>query len=410
MSQGCESEAPEDRVVEILSRLPPKSLMRFKCIRKSWCALINSPRFVAKHLNNSVDNKLSSSTCILLHRSQMPIFPYDSWKREFFWSMINFSIDSDESNLHYDVEDLTNVPLLQWEDHHEVEIHGYCNGIVCVTVGEYFFLCNPATGEFSQLPNSRLLLPLPRGKGKFGLETTVKGLGFGYDCKAKEYKVVRIIENYDCEYSDGEETYIEHTALPHTAEVYTTTPNSWKEIKINISSKILSFCSYPYSCSVYLKGFCYWLSSDDEEYICSFDLGDEIFDRIELPSRRESGFKLDGIFLYNESITYYCTSYEESSRLFEIWVMDNYDGVKNSWTKHLTAGPFKGIEFPLTLWKHDELLMIASDGRATSYNSSTENLKYLHIPVIIYRNRVIDYVKSIVPVKRVEGKVPFSPI
>ncbi|XP_050135722.1 F-box/kelch-repeat protein At3g06240-like isoform X2 [Malus sylvestris] len=407
MSQVRECETPEDRMVEILSRLPPKSLMRFKCIRKSWCTLINSPCFVAKHLSDSVDNKLSSSTCILLNCSQAHVCSEESWKQGVLWSVINLSIDGDE--LHYDIEDLTNAPFLK-DDHHEVEIHGYCDGIVCVTVDENFFLCNPATGEFRQLPDSCLLLPLPGVKEKFGLETTLKGLGFGYDCKAKEYKVVRIIENYDCEYSDGEETYIEHTALPHTAEVYTTTANSWKEIKINISSKILSLYSYPYSCSVYLKGFCYWLSSDDEEYICSFNLGDEIFDRIELPSRRESGFKLDGIFLYNESITYYCTSYEERSRLFEIWVMDNYDGVKSSWTKHLTAGPFKGIEFPLTLRKHDELLMIASDGRATSYNSSTRNLKYLHIPVIIYRNRVIDYAKSIVPVKRVEGKAPFSPI
>nr|AUZ98350.1 SFBB19 [Malus domestica]BAN59863.1 hypothetical F-box protein [Malus domestica] len=383
-------------MVEILSRLPPKSLMRFKCIRKSWCNLINSPRFVAKHLSNFVDNKLSSSTCILLNHSQAHPSPEQSWKQEVLWFMINLSIDSDEHNLHYDVEDLTNVPFMR-DDYDDIEIHGYCNGIVCVTLGENFFLCNPATVEFRQLPDSCLILPLPRGKGKFGLETTVKGLGFGYDSKAKEYKVVRIIENYDCEYSDGEETYIEHIALPYTAEVYTTAANSWKEIKIE-SSKILSSYGYPYSCSVYLKGFCYWWSGDEQEYIFSFDLAGEIFDRIELPSKRESGFKRDGIFLYNESITYYCTSYEESSRLFEIWVLDDYDGVKSSWTKHLTAGPFKGIEYPLKLWKCDELLMLASDGRVTSYNSRTGNLKYLHIPIIINRNRVVDYVKSIVPI------------
>ncbi|XP_050135725.1 F-box/kelch-repeat protein At3g06240-like [Malus sylvestris] len=389
-----ESETPEDKVVEILSRLPPKSLMRFKCTRKSWCTLINSSSFVAKHLSNSVDNKLSSSTCILLNRSQMPVFPDKSWKYEILWSMIYLSIYSDEHNHHYDVEDL-NIPF-PLEDHHPVQIHGYCNGIVCVIAGKtVIILCNPGTGEFRQLPDSCLLVPLP--KEKFQLETIFGGLGFGYDCKAKEYKVVQIVEN--CEYSDDERTFYHSIPLPHTAEVYTIAANSWKEIKIDISTK-----TYPSSCSVYLKGFCYWFASDGEEYILSFDLGDEIFHRIQLPSRRESSFKFYDLFLYNESITSYCSHYDptEDSKLFEIWVMDDYDGIKSSWTKLLTVGPFKGIEYPLTLWKCDELLMLASDGRAISYNSSIGNLKYLHIPPII--NEVIDfeafsYVESIVPIK-----------
>ncbi|KAB2611680.1 MdFBX11 [Pyrus ussuriensis x Pyrus communis] len=97
--------------------------------------------------------------------------------------MINLSIDSDEHNLHYDVEDLnTPFPL---EDHEFVQSHGYCNVIVCVIVGKNILLCNLATGEFGQLPHSCLLVPSPP-KGKFEFETTLQGLGFGYDCKAKE--------------------------------------------------------------------------------------------------------------------------------------------------------------------------------------------------------------------------------
>ncbi|KAB2611669.1 F-box/kelch-repeat protein [Pyrus ussuriensis x Pyrus communis] len=297
------SETPEDKVVEILSRLPPKSLMRFKCIHKSWCTLIKSSSLVAKHLSNSMDNKLSTSTCILLNRSEMPVFPDNSWKYEVLWSRINLSIDSDEHNLQYNVEDL-NIPF-PMEYHH------------------------PTTSD------SCLLLPSPPD-GKFELETTFRALGFGYDCKAKEYEVVRIIEN--CEYSDDKQTYHHRISLPYTAEVYyTTTGNSWKEI---IDVSITSYCSH-----------------------------------------------------YDPS---------EHSKLFEIWVMDDYDGVKSSWKKLLTVGPLKGIRYPLTLWKGDELLMLASDERATSYNSSAGNLKYLHIPPII--DEVIDfkaliYVKSIVPIK-----------
>ncbi|TQE10542.1 hypothetical protein C1H46_003880 [Malus baccata] len=388
-----ESETPEERVVEILSKLPAKSLTRFKCLRKSWCTLINSPSFVAKHLNNSVDNKLSSSTCILVNHSQPHIFPDKNWKQEVFWSMINISIDSDEHSLHYDVVDL-NIPF-PLEDHDFVQIHGYCNGIVCVVVGKNFLLCNPATREFMQLPDSCLLLP--PAEGKFQLDTTFEALGFGYDCKCKEYKVVQIIEN--CEYSDDEQTFNHCTTLPHTAEVYTTAANSWKEIKIDISST-----TYSWSCSVYLKGFCYWYATDDEEYVLSFDLCDETFHRIQFPSRGESGFTFFYIFLRNESLTSFCSRYDRSgdSQSCEIWVMDDYHGVKSSWTKLLTVGALQGIEKPLTFWKSDELLMLSSDGRATSYNSSTGNLKYVHIPPIL--NKVVDfqaliYVESIVPLK-----------
>nr|ADE43188.1 SFBBalpha protein [Pyrus communis] len=392
MSQVHESETPEDKVVEILSRLPPKSLMRFKCVHKSWCTIINSPSFVAKHLSNTVDNKFSSFTCILFNRSQVHVFADRSWKRDVFWSMINLSIESDEHNLHYDVEDL-NIPF-PMEVQDNVQLYGYCNGIVCVIVGENVLLCNPATREFKQLPDSSLLLPLPTGK--FGLETLFKGLGFGYDCKTKEYKVVRIIENCDCEYSEGKESYHERILLPYTAEVYTTAANSWKEIQIDTSSDTDPYC-IPYSCSVYLKGFCYWFANDNGEYIFSFDLGDEIFHRIELPFRRESDFNFYGLFLYNESVASYCSRYEEDCKLLEIWVMDDYDRVKSSWTKLLTVGPFKDIESPSTFWKCDEVLILSSYGKATSYNSSTGNLKYLHIPPII--NWMIDYVETIVPVK-----------
>ncbi|RXH68600.1 hypothetical protein DVH24_030933 [Malus domestica] len=394
MSHVRQSKTPEDRVIEILSRLPPKSLMRFKCLHKSWFSLINSLSFVDKHLSNSVDNKLPSSTCILLNRSQAHIFPDQSWKQEVFWSMINFSIDSDENNLHYDVEDL-NIPF-PLNDHDFVLIFGYCNGIVCIEAGKNVLLCNPATREFRQLPDSCLLLPSPP-EGKFELETSFQALGFGYDSNAKEHKVVRIIEN--CEYSDEERTFYHRIALPHTAELYTATANSWKEIKIDISST-----TYSCSRSVFMKGFCYWYATDGEEYILSFDLSDDKFHIIQLPSRRESGFRFYYIFMRNESLASFCSRYDrsEDSESCEIWVMDDYDGIKRSWTKLLTIGPLQGIKKPLTFWKSDELLMLDSDGRATSYNSSTGNLNYIHIPPIL--NRVVDfevliYVKSIVHVK-----------
>ncbi|BFG36867.1 hypothetical protein CerSpe_231410 [Prunus speciosa] len=51
MTELC--NLPEDMALNILSRLPPKSLVRFKCVHKSWQNMINNPHFITTHLSNS---------------------------------------------------------------------------------------------------------------------------------------------------------------------------------------------------------------------------------------------------------------------------------------------------------------------------------------------------------------------
>ncbi|TXG71286.1 hypothetical protein EZV62_006221 [Acer yangbiense] len=44
-------DIPPPLIVEILSRLPLKSLCRFKFVSKNWLVLTNHPRFVRMHLS-----------------------------------------------------------------------------------------------------------------------------------------------------------------------------------------------------------------------------------------------------------------------------------------------------------------------------------------------------------------------
>ncbi|CAI8612337.1 unnamed protein product [Vicia faba] len=47
---------PEELVAEVLPFLPVKSLVRLKCVNKSWKSLISDPTFVKRHLSRSERN------------------------------------------------------------------------------------------------------------------------------------------------------------------------------------------------------------------------------------------------------------------------------------------------------------------------------------------------------------------
>ncbi|CAN6586603.1 unnamed protein product [Malus baccata var. baccata] len=80
-------------VVEILSRLPPKSLMRFKCVRRSWCDLIKNPNFVEKHLSKPKHNKLASSTSIIVKRTVPKGTNVKDKEENFIRNKINLTLD-----------------------------------------------------------------------------------------------------------------------------------------------------------------------------------------------------------------------------------------------------------------------------------------------------------------------------
>ena len=60
-------EFPDDIVVDILSRLPVKSLYRFKCLCKFWCNLMSDSHLVKLQLNHSI--KANRLTYVLYSNS-----------------------------------------------------------------------------------------------------------------------------------------------------------------------------------------------------------------------------------------------------------------------------------------------------------------------------------------------------
>ncbi|CAL2269098.1 unnamed protein product [Prunus armeniaca] len=391
----------------ILPRLPSKSLIRFKCVRKSWYTLINNPTFVENHLSNSMQSRLS--TCVLFSRFVQSDANSDEKELAFSFLYLRNDYDDDEHNVNFVVEDikfpLSSGRFIGLEDVESPSILGHCNGIVCLSpCSDNLVLCNPAIKEIKLLPKSGL----PDWWGC--------AVGFGYDPKSKDYKVSRIA-SYQAE--------IDGLIPPPRVEIYTLSTDSWREIKNN-SLETDTTCFFPDYFQMYFQGICYWVGYEqpkqsveyeDEEQkpmVIFFDTGDEIFHNILFP---------DSFYMYEEGSSYayemsylmYCDLriilWNGSIALFGfnrfsvfpdsygVWVLDDFDGAKGSWTKHFTFEPLMGIKRVLEFWRSDEILMVTEDGDTVSYNLATEKLKNLPMNSLSDFETIV-YVNSLVSITR----------
>ncbi|KAL4616218.1 hypothetical protein ACB092_07G182600, partial [Castanea dentata] len=64
---------PHDVVLNILVRLPVKSVLRFRCVSKTWDSSITTPSFISTHLNLNKNNNNNSSIAYLINVPSTPI-------------------------------------------------------------------------------------------------------------------------------------------------------------------------------------------------------------------------------------------------------------------------------------------------------------------------------------------------
>ncbi|CAL8178301.1 unnamed protein product [Prunus armeniaca] len=261
MAHSC--KIGEDLLVKILSSLPPKSLMRFKCAAKWWYALINNPRFVDNQLSNCLHNNQS----IFLKRL-VPSKDPNSSKTESVFSVLTFCKDADGGAHRFllsTVEDI-NVPVSMsvMSGGEELRIVGHCHGIICVHVDNYskVFLWNPAIQEFKLLPSEKYFTDwesLDQQRAPYRpLNNRLEwAMGFGYDPISKAYKVVSIIF-----YGSQRHAHTLYSVViyPLRVQVYTLgsseESSSWREIKTCSLETETTFL-WPERFQIHLKGMCY---------------------------------------------------------------------------------------------------------------------------------------------------------
>ncbi|XP_057803066.1 F-box/kelch-repeat protein At3g23880-like [Salvia miltiorrhiza] len=281
---------------EILPRLPVKSLLKFRCVSKSWRSMIGSKRFIKTHLKNSTNNQ-----------------NYAQWKVIFNsreHGMIQCSMRSylDEEGLN--LSPIDNPPddcLMITTD----LVVGCCNGLVCVVNADEFcfFVLNAATRISIELPETDLIHHLQFTK-----------LGFGWEEESGAYKVFVGVF-----YEDDDE---------RLGKVYSSETNSWKTVEHG---------SLDWHCSLgkFARGRLHWVAvNGGHTYIESFDLKREVFETMELPCKLPKG---DGIcpwlWVIEGCLSVVCDDYGKGKR--RVWIMKEY-GVKESWVEEISK-PSKKI-------------------------------------------------------------------
>lgn len=122
-------------VLNILCRLPVKSLKRFQCASKSWHDLIHKPDFITQHLHvfnssRKFDDQRRHSSCLLVNGVGTW---WDRYRPTRFLHKVYVNLlDLDQTNGEVNSRHVLNLPLDYQDENPGVQILGPCNGIYCL--------------------------------------------------------------------------------------------------------------------------------------------------------------------------------------------------------------------------------------------------------------------------------------
>lgn len=365
---------PEDAILEILSRLPVKSLARFKTVSKSWHALITDPRFIIRHLISK--NNHESLLISHLHPVNWQVLSSLSLSSE------TLAIESKSFQLSYAEPNA--------ETRRNAQILGPCNGVFCLFDSkDSISLWNPATRNLKFLPQSYVETP----PGTFAFDICV---GFGFDARNNDYKVLKY--KHMC--------FPSSVTIAH-AEVYSLKTNQWREV--DVGEEFQPTGNLPLSpCNPYIDGVFSWFDIDNhvEKVIFSFDMKDEVFMKTQLPDYDGIPSKMvHGCLASLRNSLAFIHDYPLGgiSKSFDVWVLGEY-GVRESWTKQLSVGPILGVRAPLAFWRSGELLFEDARGKLLSYDPITQDMKEVRARAVENIMQVVPYKESLVCLHRGDGE------
>ncbi|KAL3642448.1 hypothetical protein CASFOL_013263 [Castilleja foliolosa] len=234
---------PEELMLCILSRLPVKTIIRFKSVCKSWYHLFSTPEFKKLHLNEP------KKQFFIVHR-------HSKHRSEPKNQFSIFNIESGKKS----------PTILEYPFAHAQNIYSYTlgcyNGLVCICRGQEIVLWNPALKLSKTVPL----------KGYRHLKNV--SLGFGYDAIGDDFKVVMIGTNI---HGEGKNDT--------SVEIYSVNLDSWNTIDVGFQFGILA------KRDLIVNGNPYWVARFDEnEVLVCFDMLELVFKIVPLPPNYFNGY------------------------------------------------------------------------------------------------------------------------
>ncbi|XP_059291532.1 F-box/kelch-repeat protein At3g23880-like [Lycium ferocissimum] len=301
---------PVDILVEILSRVPAKSLHRFRCVSKWFNCLICDHQFQNKHLGHakSCTRDLESKRLITRVDGLALSFSLSSTYNNAFTWRPNYVSDNKRKSSTFM---LVNCPSV--------------NGLLCVKLGTFdklaVHLWNPTTNELRRLPNSSLFL----GEETYDpCDEPIYGLG--HDSANDDYVVVRMIMRSP-------------NSMVIKFEVYSLKNDSWRLIQLQPFS-YASFRQDEYFNCQSLNSRFHWMVLDDNRddisyVIVSLNLSNDEYKEIPQPNYQKFSIVdvdyTDVVVLDGQL----CVYIHYFGRSFDLWTMKDY-GVQQSWMMMLS--------------------------------------------------------------------------
>ncbi|XLR24867.1 hypothetical protein S83_052767 [Arachis hypogaea] len=373
---------PKDLVLEILAKLPVKSLKRFSCVHKSWLNLLENSNFKSMYYEN-LKSKTTHSSSLLLwryfhdERSDGDVYEYD----------VHLLSGERYENI------VTLVLPSLFEDNGFYKVLDCVNGIIChyeeegldVKIG----LWNPKTDQ-------RKIIPPGITDDEPGFDRQISIHGFGYDNVNDDYKVIQ------CVYYIHGHTFVEEPVLT-IWQIYSLKSNCWKKLDLEMTKK-----EDIYNASVaYLNGVCHWWGSEyatngleEEQVLVSFNLSTETFQTTSIVwLQKNDDIPIRSLVVLNKSVT--LISSFAKNNCIEISILGEI-GVKESWVKLFTLEPFSSEFSPMRMGHKCDLIFIGNhNSELASFDVITRkvihniNIKTSMFGTWIYKKSLFSFIKEI---------------
>ncbi|EYU22873.1 hypothetical protein ABFS82_03G107900 [Erythranthe guttata] len=338
---------PSEIIIEILSRLPIRSIAICKCVCKSSQYLLQTREFVDSHLSKSVPGLV---TCYEFY--EYKVFEF-----------------GDELDLKGEYK-----PVTELDCENSISpsvIKGSVNGLLLLhpDVSKYhdLFISNPINRDYIDIQN--------KGMHNHHYFDGLVSYGFGVSEVSGEYKVVRIVQKCVRHSSTNEVRRITKSIC----HVYTLGTRKWRKIE---PCGLMG--NKDYSIGAFLNGSLHWFVEDfkGSYSILCFDLEEETFSTFSLPSLltdRETGLQV--LVALGDYLCISDSAYQEE---VAFWLMKEY-GDESSWTKEFVIrkspdfvcayGQYAELVIPIKVFENGDVLVTWQDLKMFYYSNETKTTK-----------------------------------